>query len=541
VFSLYRKGDWKFHWADFLFLLLVGWYGWRLSAGKEVADDRIVTRSMGCFLLYFYFRREHPGDCFWGLLFGAGILRAIWGISHFLFFSPALPFWLSGNGGFGNSALWGIFSVLALLAGGMIYGHCRKPAVKWMWGIGMALLLLAVFLSASRASWVALAVGCIWLVRFSEQGKTIAGYLHRRYAGIPLLLCWIIVCICACGVAYGLYALRPASVEGRFLIWLVIAGAIENAPWVGHGALSASYMPLQAEWFARHPDAACAMLADNNVHAFNEPLRILFECGTIGLLLFLGTLAVAFRTAVQGDRSARGASGLLVAVMCFGLFGYPLTAVPIAVVAVIALAIMISGENGKGRLPDVTFSRIGRGAIVTVLVCFLAFCTEQFVRGKRADRLLLQARTKPAILSDGELARCYQQWQGNPDFVLCYGKTLYDHERYAEALPVLRRGACLKPSSQLLCDLGDCYRFGGDLEGAVASYRLAARMTPARILPHYRLFCLYRDEGLETEAEEQAHRLLDMPVKVVNTSVLRYRHQARLFLSNRQSSNHKQP
>lgn len=541
AFSLYRKDSWEFHWADFLFLLLVCWYGWRLAAGDEPPDDRIVTRSAGCLLLYIYFRWEYPGDYFWGLLFGAGILRATWGISQRLFFLPALPFRLSENGGFGNSALWGIFSVLAFLAGCMVYGHCRKSAIKWIWGIGMSLLLLAVFLSASRASWVALAVGTIWLVAFSDRGRTIADNFRQRYNGMPLLLFSVIACICACGIAYGLYALRPASVEGRFLIWRVIAGAVGNAPWVGHGALSASYMPLQAEWLARHPNAACAMLADNNIYAFNEPLRILFECGIIGLLLFLGTLVMTFRAALRGNRSARGASGVLAAVMCFGLFGYPLTAVPIAIVVIIALAIMVSGRNSKNYLTVITFSRISRCAIITVLACFLAFCTEQFIRGKRADRLLLQARTEPAILSDGELLHCYQHWQGNPDFVLCYGKTLYDHERYAEALPVLRRGACLKPSSQLLCDLGDCYHFCGDRERAVASYQLAARMTPARILPPYRLFCLYRDDGLETQAEEQAHHLLDMPVKVVNTSVLRYRHQARLFLNNRQSSNHKQP
>ena len=53
---------------------------------------------------------------------------------------------------------------------------------------------------------------------------------------------------------------------------------------------------------------------------------------------------------------------------------------------------------------------------------------------------------------------------------------------------------------------------------------------------YMRLFCLYKDNNLEEKATKQAGYILDMPVKVVNTSVLRYRHQAKLFLSNKQST-----
>ena len=36
----------------------------------------------------------------------------------------------------------------------------------------------------------------------------------------------------------------------------------------------------------------------------------------------------------------------------------------------------------------------------------------------------------------------YRYLQGNADFVLCYGKTLFNHRQYAEALPVLEN-ACI--------------------------------------------------------------------------------------------------
>lgn len=537
VCSLFRKDSWVFDGVDVLFLLFVCWYVWRLSAEADGTDGRMLMKSAGCLLLYFYFRRERPANLFFGLLFGAGVLRALWGILQQSGLLPSCYVWLAGNGGFYNSALWGIFSVMALLAGNALGGHCRSRGMKCLWGAGMLLLLLAVFLSASRASWVALVAGCIWVMGLSERGKKVLGNLRRKYAGIPLFLFGLAVSVCAGAGAYGLYVLRPASVEGRFLIWRVITDAVGKAPWCGHGALSASYMPLQADWFARHPDSAYAMVADNNIYAFNEFLRILFECGTIGLLLFAGMLFAAFRMAALGDRHACHAGGLLAAVMCFGLFGYPLTAVPVAVVAVIALTVIAGGDNHGRPLFRGTFTRWGRWAVMAATVCFLIFCTERYIGGKHADRLLRQGQTEPSVLSDGGLARDYRCWRNDPDFVLCYGKTLYNHARYADALPVLQRAARLKPSSRLLCDLGDCYRHAGNRHAAEASYLSASRMVPARILPHYRLFCLYRDEGMEAEAAAQAERMLTMPVKVVNTSVLRYRHQARLFLSHCPSQN----
>lgn len=60
-------------------------------------------------------------------------------------------------------------------------------------------------------------------------------------------------------------------------------------------------------------------------------------------------------------------------------------------------------------------------------------------------------------------------------------------------------------------------------------------MTPAYIMPRYHLFCLYRATGQQEKALEQANVILTMPVKVVNTSVLRIRNEIRTFLKNHPS------
>ena len=51
------------------------------------------------------------------------------------------------------------------------------------------------------------------------------------------------------------------------------------------------------------------------------------------------------------------------------------------------------------------------------------------------------------------------------------------------------------PNSELYCDLGDTYKALNQIEKAVSCYVMASNMVPNRILPNYKLFCLYREIG----------------------------------------------
>lgn len=116
----------------------------------------------------------------------------------------------------------------------------------------------------------------------------------------------------------------------------------------------------------------------------------------------------------------------------------------------------------------------------------------------------------------------------NPDWMLCYGKMLYDRGLYADALPVLEIAVRLCPTAEAVCDLGDCCRQAGRLEEAEEYYQLSARMVPSRITPHSRLLSLYQETEDAGAAFREAEYILAMPVKVVNTSVIRARHRARV-------------
>ena len=148
--------------------------------------------------------------------------------------------------------------------------------------------------------------------------------------------------------------MRPDSVQGRFLIWQVIGSKLPEALWLGHGSLEALYMPLQAEWFREHSVSAYANVAGNNVYAFNEFLRILFETGIAGFVLFVLLIFTGCRHSFRGNQKSRDAGSVFLAILSFGFFSYPFSIGLIITIAVAALAVIAGNVSSpvlvkKGR------------------------------------------------------------------------------------------------------------------------------------------------------------------------------------------------
>jgi O-antigen ligase len=92
--------------------------------------------------------------------------------------------------------------------------------------------------------------------------------------------------------------MKQASADGRLFIWRVSMDMVKEFPLYGKGAdgFTANYMPAQAAYFEAHPNSDYIRQATDNVHAFNEYLRIVCEYGFVGLLLLAALLFFAFRT-----------------------------------------------------------------------------------------------------------------------------------------------------------------------------------------------------------------------------------------------------
>lgn len=525
-----RRGS-RFNPVDLFFVFFVIWYVGRTVGTESSVYTWKLLLGGAAIILYAYVRNIELKASYFDVLFIAGIFQAIWYFVQLLGRLPSYNYLYPGTGGFINPAILAVFLAIACLAGVIGFYYKERVYARVLRGAGVILLLVALGWLGSRAAWVGFMLGVSWIVLTGKRWR-FTRFLEnavKQHRFGKFILSLLVIAISA-SVIYILYRLHPASMQGRFLIWQVAGSMFLEAPWFGGGSFAASCMPAQGAWFEAHPGSPFVMVAGNNEYVFNEFLRVACETGIVGLFFFVGLVVTCFYFAVKGNRVSRFAGGVLVVILVFGLFSYPLSVEVIGAIAIISLAIVSrDARHARGwvvRL-DNSFTFILRIAVVL----FVFVLSVEYYHEKKADVLLTKTRgTEPVNWS--ELKTCYERLKGNPDFVLCYGRTLFTRGEFSNALPVLERGFLLRPTSELVCDLGRCYMYRGQWKEAERKYRLAANMVPAYITPRHLLFKLYDIQGMSREARQEAEYMLRMPVKIVNSSVIRARGQARAFLKN---------
>lgn len=88
--------------------------------------------------------------------------------------------------------------------------------------------------------------------------------------------------------------------------------------------------------------------------AFNEFLRILFETGIAGFVLFVLLIFTGCRHSFRGNQKSRDAGSVFLAILSFGFFSYPFSIGLIITIAVAALAVIAGNVSSpvlvkKGR------------------------------------------------------------------------------------------------------------------------------------------------------------------------------------------------
>lgn len=508
----------RFRWnyLDTMFVLFMAWYTVRLSWSELPLDTRGICSGLCCLLLYFYARSLSSSSVLFPLLLCAGILQSAWCWAQWLHLLPSSHPFFGATGGFFNPALAAVAIAASCVAGVHVATTGYRLVSRVLAWLACAAMLVTLVWLGSRASWVGLVVGMGWLLFSSSK------LVSLRKWGVLLML------LLVPAIAGLLYWLNPVSVQGRFLIWQVSKDIFLDSPWAGNGSFASSYMPAQAEWFAVHPDSPYVRVAGNNGYAFNEFVRVACETGIVGLLIFTTLVVLCLWKAWKGDTDSRYAGAVLATILVFGLFGYPFSSVLVVAVAVLAVA-MIARRATPGVVRIAPYSPYNFIRQTALVLCLFAFSFEYY-RLKRADVLLAKAQKDVAETVDYRLSRYYDHLSNTPDFVLAYGRAIYLRGDYLQALPILERACELRPMYTIMCDLGSCYQRLSLWRQAEQRYRLAADMAPGYIVPRSLLFNLYKETGDYKKAEETARSILDKPVKVVNSTVLRAKRTAREFL-----------
>ncbi len=505
----------KWTWTDVILLLLAFFQSGQMLAA-HYCDAETVVGGLCWFLVYIMARilclqAAHTGQ----LIVAAVILSALMqslvaGLQQGGLLTSNHPLF-PVTGSFMNPGPLG-----GCLAVGIVLGMCGpicKPLSKTKWLVTGSLLLLMAFmclLSDSRSAWLALAAGSASMAICFSAAKWIR---------ISLPLLWGI------GV-FGLYFYRSASADGRLLIWRICARMIGSAPWFGHGVgtFRSEYMNWQGEYFAKGLGTVKEkLLAADNVHPYNELLRIFCEQGVFGGILVFGAIVGCMSLYKKMGRINRVALCGVVTWVTFSCFSYPYDVFPLQIILPLLLAVAMPTADMRIRRPF-------KVVTMSLNLLFSLYVVAGWSYFTSVRRLLSEHYISDEIEVEEALNREFLRFADNSSCVAFYARNLFEKGLYEESIPVMRQSIALRPSGRKYLELGDACQYAGDTLSAMDCYLSASQMLPGHVLPVYNRFCLSRERGDSTLADTLAYRLLRMPVKVENTVVREARREAEVYL-----------
>lgn len=440
---------------------------------------------------------------------GTGVLCAgtgIYGILQYLDLTDSLSAYCRVTGSFDNPA-----GLAACLTAGMpflIYGiHAyKKRVVKGEFGALAVFSVVAVCLSGSRSGMVSLLV--LLLAYFYPYYK---GWFRKKRWGIILLSGVVLIALGVTG-----YLMKKDSADGRMLIWKCAWQMIADKPLTGHGlhGVEAKYMDYQAQYFATHPDSEFADLAGNVKQVFNEYLALGVCFGVISWMVLTGIIT-GLLWCYRKHPSKEGKTGLLslLGIGVFSVFSYPFAYPCIWIIALFCVFLIV-----RPTLPKGSFQKL-QARTITCLLCMTVSCLLTVYTVKRtANEWKWQKTAQASIYGNAqalnEYRKLYPPLYDNPYFLYNYAAELHADRQYARSQAIAQRCATYWADYDLellrgenLCKL-ERYR------EAEPHFRLASRMCPSHFVPLYRLYQLYKRQGMTKEAKEMGEHILNKPVKI---------------------------
>ena len=438
---------------------------------------------------------------------GICCLQALYGLlQYFNVFSSDSVYPITGS--FDNPAGFAITLSAGFPFIGFLIQKGNHKYIQYLgWIIGI-ILLVAVFLSGSRAGIVSIVAICTIFFNSRFICKGIWKYLLS--GGVILLL------VCS-------YWMKKDSADGRMLIWQCGINMVKESPWIGHGigSFEAHYMDYQAEYFGVDgPQSFFVMLADNVKQPFNEYLGVLLNFGIIGLLVLAAIIFLLFYCYKQNvTNEKRIALYVLISIGIFSLFSYPFT-YPFTWIITFLSVFIITREYIKDFLA-VEWRRNVIG--VLVLGCSLIGIYKLVERIQaelewgKISKLALCGSYNKALPSYEKLKTSFVD---NPYFLYNYAAVLSENKQYEESLEVALQCRQYWADYDLELLIGEIYQSLKKKEQAEMYYNKAALMCPSRFLPFYKLFYLYKENEDEEGMIEMAELIIDKPVKIETSSIL---------------------
>lgn len=389
------------------------------------------------------------------------------------------------------------------------------------------LLITATFLSSSRAALLAVLIS-LFVILYTMFKDKIKRYHKTAIIG-TLLLCAVVLLF--------LYQVRPASADGRLLIWNVSATMITPSTILGNGIgyFNDHYNLFQAQYFSSGQGSLNEKLLAGYVHSpFNEFIGVFIEFGIPGILLFLGIFFIAikmvFTKKIELVTIIPIAS--VISFLIFAQFSYPLQLTPLHALFCIFLGSMAS--NNSIPFKSINLGKFSKPCLVimTLLSSVLLCCIYNSFRSVAQWRSANIAINYNLAYALDTYEKIRPKMRNSYTFLYNYGSELANLGYYKKALEVYKELNGFHHNIHLYSQMGRCYEEMKLYDQAESFYRIASNMEPIKLSPQMLLFELFKASGQHDKSIIQAKAILNTPVKIQTAAAERIRNEMRLYLLN---------
>lgn len=429
---------------------------------------------------------------------------SIAGYLQMLHILPSYHPYFDITGPYGNPTVYaGVLSLLLCVPIVLLFRFKTSSIPTYIYLLSFLVCIIALpalWYAHCRSAWIAIVViiGYVTYRRFS---------ISTRWVAISILLLALLSC--------WLYQFKPASANGRILIWKVTMQMIKEKPVFGFGphGFTADYMHFQGEYFKKERSIDEKQLADNNHYVYNEPLRCTVEYGIIGLILYLVLLLTIVRFK-ENETTSLIVKMICIAGFLWGLFSYPDQAFPVLIILVMAFAEM------SNRQRECIITKLPRPIALTKLAVLLAIISQglMLIKSYRCHRELYQISQDASKYSPekviSDLSQLESSMKDEITFWTYYCHTLDKYRQDNILLEKITNWERLYPSTHTYILKGDALLHIGKLQEAEAAYWTAHYMVPSRQKARYKLALLYHYQDRIPEAVGLAKELLTEKVKV---------------------------
>lgn len=459
---------------------------------------------------------------FYILLIIIGILVAMIGFFQFCGLFPSFHSVFLVVGPFDNPA--GISILLASLSPFFLFFIYEKKTVMLYAIFGFLLIGVVVVLSEART-----AIFSIFIV---------LSYCAYRYFSLKkyqYVLWWIT--LIGIMLVVILFYLKPASANGRLLIWHCCLDLICMHPYTGagYGSFRGCYMPEQANLLLDSNGFVWKQLASNIFHPFNEYLKILVEQGLVGFLLVCGifTSIIQYYSKYRTLEKEVVLLSLVVIGIC-AFFSYPMEYPVIRLLTVFLVGLLLSRPM-DGSV--VKYWRLRNRFLILSLVCSISLITGmsyQFYYEMQWKKLV----DIETFFQTGKYIGTYQSIYNQtylrfkPAFIYSYSVALNEAEMYEESNAIIHENIYRLNDYDIQLLQAYNYLNLEQLDSAQTHFRIASDMIPNRFVPLYELFRIYKKEGRLSDAKRMAMKIADKPVKVMSPKIAFIKRDVNNYLSN---------